>query len=549
MPFGRIEYKWLVAAAFVAGMFMDIMDTTIVNVALPTLGTEFGIGDGALEWVVTGYLLSLAVWIPASGWIGDRFGTKKTFVFALVVFTLGSALCGAAWNVESLVAFRLLQGVGGGMLTPVGTAMLFRAFPPQERAQASAVLTVPTAIAPALGPVLGGWLVDNASWRWIFYVNLPIGLAALLFTLLFIREHTEPKAGRFDLWGFLCSGGGLALALYALSLGPTSGWTSAPVLVSGIAGIALFTLLVVVELRRPDPMLHLRLFGDRMFRNGSLAMFMAFGMLVGVLFLLPLFLQQLRGLSAFASGLTTFPQALGIVLMVQVSSRLYARLGPRRMLAIGLAGLTATSALFLLVDLETSLWWIRGVMFLRGVSMSFALTAAQAATFSSINSEETGRASSLFITNRQVAASVGVAVLATVLLEQTATYVASAAGTAAAAQAQLLAFHAAFAAAVVFGLLGIVFALRIHDKDAAASMQPARPSALAHVVERAACPLFWPGACGGGGLGHSGRRVRRGVSRSYSPQRDRDLHRDVQLRQGVRGFSPSSCRSSSPACG
>ena len=486
MPFGRIQYKWLVAAAFVAGMFMDIMDTTIVNVALPTLGTEFGIGDGALEWVVTGYLLSLAVWIPASGWIGDRFGTKKTFLFALVVFTLGSALCGAAWNVESLVAFRLLQGVGGGMLTPVGTAMLFRAFPPQERAQASAVLTVPTAIAPALGPVLGGWLVDNASWRWIFYVNLPIGLAALLFTLVFIREHTEPSAGRFDLWGFVCSGGGLALVLYALSLGPTKGWTSAPVLVSGVTGIALFALLVVVELRRPDPILHLRLFGDRMFRSGSLAMFMAYGMLVGVLFLLPLFLQQLRGLSAFESGLTTFPQALGILLMVRVSSRLYPRLGPRRMLATGLAGLTATSALFLFVDLETSLWWIRGIMFLRGISMSFAFTAAQAATFSSISSEETGRASSLFNTNRQVAASVGVAVLATVLVEQMAAYLASATGTDAAPHAQLLAFHTAFAAAIVFGLLGIIFALRIHDKDAAPSMQPARPRASARAVEPAA---------------------------------------------------------------
>src|SRR5712691_6946080 len=146
MIFSRIEYKWLVAVAFVAGMFMDIMDTTIVNVALPTLGQNFGVGDGTFEWVVTGYLLSLAIWIPASGWIGDRFGTKKTFLFALVVFTAGSALCGAAWSIQSLIAFRLLQGMGGGMVTPVGTTMLFRAFALQERARPSAVLSVPTAI-------------------------------------------------------------------------------------------------------------------------------------------------------------------------------------------------------------------------------------------------------------------------------------------------------------------------------------------------------------------------------------------------------------------
>jgi MFS family permease len=205
-----------------------------------------------------------------------------------------------------------------------------------------------------------------------------------------------------------------------------------------------------------------------MFRNGSLAMFMAFGVLLGVLFLLPLFLQQLRGMSAFDSGLTTFPQALGIILMVRVTSRLYPRVGPRRMLAVGLAGLSITSALFLLVGLDTSLWWIRGIMFLRGVSMSFAIVAAQTATFSTIRSEETGRASSLFNTNRQVAASVGVAVLSTVLVEATAAYSASVGP---GSTAQLLAFHDAFAASIVFGLLGILFALRIRDQDAAASMQ------------------------------------------------------------------------------
>jgi EmrB/QacA subfamily drug resistance transporter len=468
----RVDYRWLVAVAFVAGMFMDIMDTTIVNVALPTLGQNFGVGDGTFEWVVTGYLLSLAIWIPASGWIGDRFGTKKTFLFALVVFTTGSALCGAAWNIESLIAFRVLQGVGGGMLTPVGTTMLFRAFPPEERARASAVLTVPTAIAPALGPVLGGWLVDNASWRWIFYVNVPIGIAAFLFALVFLREHTEPAAGQFDFWGFLSSGAGLGLVLYALSEGPTYGWTSPRVLVSGVVGIVLFAMLVVIELGRPDPLLHLRLFKDRMFRYGSLAMFTAFGVLFGVLFLLPLFLQQLRGLSAFEAGLTTFPQAIGMILMVQVTSRLYPRLGPRRMLAIGLAGLCLTSALFMLVGLETNLWWIRGIMLLRGVTMSFALVASQTATFSTIKSEETGRASSLFNTNRQVAASVGVAVLTTVLTEATAIYAANGAGTGASAQDQLLAFHVAFAASVLFGVLGILFAVRIHDEDAAASLQP-----------------------------------------------------------------------------
>jgi MFS family permease len=200
-------------------------------------------------------------------------------------------------------------------------------------------------------------------------------------------------------------------------------------------------------------------------------MFMVFATLLGVLFLLPLFLQDLRGLSAFESGLTTFPQALGLVIMSQVASRLYPQVGPRRMLAVGLAGILVTSALFLFVDLGTSLWWIRAIMLLRGISMSFAFVASQAATFSTISSEETGRASSLFNTNRQVAGSVGVAVLATVLDQATGGSLASRAGTAAAQLAQLSAFHLAFAASMVFGVVGIIFALRIHDADAASSME------------------------------------------------------------------------------
>ena len=174
----RFEYKWVVAVTFVLGLFMEIMDTTIVNVAIPTLRRDFNASTAGIEWIVLGYLLALAIFIPASGWIGDRIGTKKTFLFALFTFTAASALCGLANSLGQLIAFRILQGVGGGMLTPVGTAMLYRAFPPEERARASTILIVPTVLAPALGPVIGGAIVDNLSWRWMFYVNLPIGIAA-----------------------------------------------------------------------------------------------------------------------------------------------------------------------------------------------------------------------------------------------------------------------------------------------------------------------------------------------------------------------------------
>ena len=216
----RVEYKWIVAVVYVCGISLDILDMTMVNVALPEIGREFHASTASLEWIVLGYLLSLAVFIPASGWIGDRFGTRRVFLFAVAMFTFASALCGQAQSLGQLVAFRVLQGVGGGMLVPVGAAMLFRAFPPIERAKAATVLFAGASTVGALGPVLGGWLVTNVSWRWIFYVNLPVGLLGFTIAFLFLREEREGIAGKFDLPGFVLSGAGLALVLYALSHGP-----------------------------------------------------------------------------------------------------------------------------------------------------------------------------------------------------------------------------------------------------------------------------------------------------------------------------------------
>ena len=206
----RLEYKWLVGITFVLGLIMQILDITILNVALATLGREFGVGAATLQWVLTGYMISLAVFIPSSGWIADRFGSKRTFQFAVVVFTVASVLCGMAGEMWMLVAARVLQGVGGGMLVPVGQAMLFRAFPAHERAKAGAVLSIPITIAPTLGPVLGGVLVEYASWRWIFFINVPVGALTLLFTVLFLREERRERPGRFDLPGFVLAGAGLA---------------------------------------------------------------------------------------------------------------------------------------------------------------------------------------------------------------------------------------------------------------------------------------------------------------------------------------------------
>jgi EmrB/QacA subfamily drug resistance transporter len=467
----RIPYKWIVAIVFVMGVFMDILDTTSVNVALPTLAREFDATTAEIEWVVLGYLLSLAIWIPASGWIGDRLGTKKVYLFALVMFTGASMLCGVANSITELTAFRILQGIGGGMLVPVGTAMLFRAFPPIERAKASTVLIVPTVLAPALGPVVGGWLVTYHSWRWIFYLNVPVGVVCFVIGFFGLKEHREPTAGRFDLPGFVLSGSALATILFGLSRGPNEGWGSPDVVIPLVYGVAAGVLLVYVETHVEEPMLALRLLKERMFRNANVVTALGFGSFAGILFILPLFLQELLGLTAIQSGLVTFPQAIGMVLASQLVGRLYHSVGPRRLMTSGLSALVVVTFPFAFVGFGTSLWVLRALMFARGICMAFAFVPLQASSYANIAPEDTGRASAIYTAQRQVAASFGVAILATVLVEATNHNNAGVTNPAALAQGGLDAYQITFLVSTVLIVFAALSALLIRDEDAASTIR------------------------------------------------------------------------------
>jgi EmrB/QacA subfamily drug resistance transporter len=462
----RIDQKVAIAVVYVAAMFMAIMDTTIVNVALPTLGRQFHVQSTAVDSVVIGFLVSLAVFIPTSSWLGDRLGPRRVLLAAIAVFAGASALCGLATSLGELTVFRVLQGVGGGLMTPVGMTMLWRAFPPAERIRASAVLVVPTALAPALGPVVGGLFVTDLSWRWVFYVNVPIGLLALVFGTLFLREQDSQDPGPFDLPGFVLSGVGLGLLMYGLSEGPVKGWHSADVLAGVVAGAALLGMLVAVELRRPQPLITLRLFANRLFRSTNAVMFLGAAGFLGVLYLVSLFYQYGLGLSALQSGLSTFPEALGVMGGAQVVTRLlYPNLGPRRIMVGGLLGIAVGMALMALVGDHTNLWVARLLLFEMGVSMSGVFVPTQAAAFATITPADMGRASTLFNAQRQVGGAVGVAVLTTVLSAVEVT-----AATVGHPSPHLSGYHAAFAAAAAFAVLGAVCAATVRDEDAASTV-------------------------------------------------------------------------------
>ena len=455
------DQRYIVAAVYVAAMLMNTLDSTIVNVALATLGREFNVPAVMTEAVVVAYLVSLAVFIPASGWLGDRFGTKRVFLIALALFVGASALCGLAQSLEQLVAFRVLQGAGGGMLTPVGMAMLYRTFPPAERVAVGRILMFATIFGPASGPVVGGLLIERLSWRWAFYVNVPVGLIAFAIWLFFLHEHREPAPGRFDLPGFVLGGAGLGLVMFALSEGPQRGWASPAIVAAALVGAIALVTFVVVELRTPAPMVQLRLLTNRLFRTTLSVSFFASAGFIGTLFLVPLFLQEVRGASPLEAGLTTFPEALGVIVSTQFVARLYPRVGPRRLMAGGLVWMATAITLIALVGLSSDPWIVRALMFMVGFGMAYVFLPNQAASLATISRADTGRATTFTNIQRQVGAAIGVAALSSVL--------------AAGSGADLVdpaAYRAAFLLAAVFALVGAGLALRVPDAEAAETMRP-----------------------------------------------------------------------------
>jgi EmrB/QacA subfamily drug resistance transporter len=510
-----------VPVVYVAAMFMAILDTTIVNVALPTLGRDFHARPDSVGMVSIAYLVSLTVFIPVSGWLGDRIGGRRALLGAIGVFTLASALCGLSTSLGELVAFRVLQGVGGAVMTPVGLAMLFRVYPPAERMRVSSVLAVFTALAPALGPILGGLFTTDLSWRWVFFVNAPIGVAVIVFGAVMLSDHAQPHPGPLDIPGFALSGLGLGSAAYGVSEGPAQGWSS-PLVLGPIAfGAALLAAMVAVELRAANPLINLRLFRDRLFAAATSLYGLGSVAYLGALYLAALFFQDALGMSALQSGLVTFPSALGVMAGGQVVTRaLYSRLGPRRVVTAGLLAVAAAMVLMALVTTGTDRWLIQVIMFGLGVGVSFVFIPSQAVSMATISKAQTGQASPIFNAGKQLGGAIGVALLTTVLAA--AGPVRRLAGHAA---VNLTAYHDGFLTAAAVALAAVAVARTISDADAAATMvpraTPRRSPADAPTRRATLLGRRLPGPAGGGSGDRGGCPAARGSSPAAGAHRGR----------------------------
>ncbi len=411
----KIKEQHAVAAVYVISLFMASMDGQIVNVALATLSRQFRVPTSAVQWVVTGYLLSLAVFIPASGWFGDRFGTKRVLLLSIFIFTLASFLCSTSTSITQLTIYRVLQGIGGGLLTPVGASMLYRAFPPERRASIQPTLGLATIIAPTSAPVIGGLIVTRLNWHWIFFVNIPIGAISLIFGAVFLREHRESPEARFDFTGFVLAGAGLASLIYALNQGPTRGWSSVQVVVMGAAGVAMLLGFVLTELRSRHPMLRLRLFRDEAFRISSVITAFANGSFQGIMLLAPLYLQEVRGFTGLQAGLTTFPISVGVMCSAQFVRRTYHIFGPRRTISLGLGFMVIMLVVFAFAAQHASPWTLRALLFTLGLGVGQSNLPVNISAFSNVTSADMGHGSALFNMIRRAAPALAVAILTTVL--------------------------------------------------------------------------------------------------------------------------------------
>jgi len=411
--------KWLITIAVMAGTFMEIVDTTVVNVALPHIAGSMASSTDETTWVLTAYLVSNAIILPITGWLSALFGRKRFLLLCLVLFTVSSMLCGAATSLAELIVFRIIQGLGGGALQPISQAILLETFPVEERGMAMALWGIGVIIAPIIGPVMGGWVTDNLTWRWAFYINLPIGILSVLLTwmLIFDPEYIRrQRAGGIDYWGLGLLALGLAALQVVLDRGEREDWFSSA-FITRLAIISAVALICLVwrELKTEHPVVDLRLFKERNYASGVTIMFFFGFVLYGTILLLPLFLQTLMGYDATLAGWALAFGGMSSLMIMPVVGRLTTVMDSRILVFVGL--LINALAVYLMSQFNTQInfataWWPR---FIQGFGLGSTFVSLTTLTMSRISQVKMGNATGIFNLMRNLGGSFGIATATTLL--------------------------------------------------------------------------------------------------------------------------------------
>jgi EmrB/QacA subfamily drug resistance transporter len=455
-------------AVTTVGQFMTLLDTNNINLALPSVLKDFDASLSSGQLVVASYVMALAVVIPLSGFLGERIGMKRLYMVTLGGFVLGSALCGLAWNVQSLIAFRILQGLCGGMLQPLGMALVFTMITPMERPKYISILGLPNLVAPILGPALGGFIVEFVSWRFIFLMNLPIGIIDIFAARWLLRETEVKHETKLDVRGFTLATIAFPCLLLGFSLAPDEGWASAHVLLLFAVGAMALVLFIRTELTHHDPMVRLSLFKDPMFRLAIFVQWVGIFSLFGLNFIVPLFLQRVHGFGAAEAGRVLLPMGLVAFISMNVAGQLYYRLGPRPIVMFGLSVLLVTTIAWGLVDDATPSWVLMIIVSLRGLGLGAFGQIVQVVAYNAVPKEQLSRATGLVNVGQRIDTAFSTAVLTSILL--LGLHLAGApdgtsisAGTAP-VHDMLLAFRYAFYFMTCMCILGLTMAFFLRDK-------------------------------------------------------------------------------------
>ena len=412
------RHVWIISGVAMLGGVMSILDTTIVNVALATLGHDLHSSLSNIQWVITGYMLSLAAVIPVTGWASRRFGAKRVFLVSLSLFTLGSLLCGLATSDTELILFRVLQGCGGGMIMPIAQIIMADVAGPQRMGRVMGLVAVPMMLAPTLGPLLGGTIIQALDWHWIFYVNLVVGAVAIPLAVRVLPAKLGEKTDTLDFLGLLLMSTGLVAITYGLAeAGTYNGFANAHVYVPVLAGVLLIAAFVFHALRIKNPLLDLRLYRSRHFSAASIVMIALGAAVFGAMILMPLYWQELRHYNVIDTGLLTGPQGIGMAITMPLAAKLTERYGGGPVALVGVLATAVMTIPFALIGAHTSVPFLAVVMVLRGAGMGASFMPAMTAAFAALDRSQVSHATPQLNVLNRIGGSIGTTVLAVVLAD------------------------------------------------------------------------------------------------------------------------------------